>query len=74
MARTPAPPQKNPEYMAAMKAVLRIQSYWASKGFVVNAWAEPGEYVPALRCTSYSVKTDLVNGMPRGVSQRFISA
>lgn len=74
MARIAGPPQHNPEYIAAMKAASRIRSYWAERGFVVNAWVVPGEYVPALRCTSYSVQTDLVNGKPPGVSQRFLSA
>lgn len=43
----------------------QIQSYWASKGYMVQGEIMPAGYSERLRSTVYEVHTDLRNGLPR---------
>ena len=42
----------------------KIQSYWASKGYLVQGEIEPVGYCERLRSTVYEIHTDLHNGFP----------
>jgi len=42
----------------------QIQTYWASKGYLVQGSVREAGYSERLRSTVYEVHTDLCNGMP----------
>lgn len=42
----------------------KIQTYWASKGYLVQGTIREAGYSERLRSTVYEVHTDLCNGMP----------
>ena len=57
----------------AVRLAAQIKGYWKAKGSKVNVWIEKTNLKdnssknPAVK-TVYSVKTDLVNGLPQRAS------
>lgn len=53
-----------------LKLAERIRAYWLVRGFEVNTWLDQEGYDDGLRQFIYSVRSDMVNGLPaRRVSQ-----
>lgn len=49
----------------ATELLQKIQSYWASRGYIVQGEIMPAGYSERLRSTVFEVHTDLRNGLPR---------
>ena len=45
-----------------------IEEFWRRHGFDVQVILVPGPFSPALRASRFDVRSDLVNGMPRGAA------
>jgi hypothetical protein len=51
---------------AAEQLALRIQRYWADRGYIVFARTELVVGPHGQSCCAYAVRSDMVNGFPRG--------
>lgn len=51
----------------AFKLKAKIESYWAERGAKVNVKVVDAEFTPALRSARADVRSDMVNGMPKGM-------
>ncbi len=47
-----------------------IEEYWRKRGYDIQVALIPGAFTPALRASRFDVRSNLVNGMPRGSSVR----
>lgn len=53
-------------HSGAMRLVTQIHDYWARRGYYVKTWVEEGTFLGALRGAGYYVRSDMINGLPRG--------
>lgn len=47
----------------------RIEAYWHERGYDIQVVLVEGSFTPALRASRVDVRSDLVNGLPRGKSR-----
>jgi hypothetical protein len=52
----------------ALKA--KIEAYWRDRGHTVMVALHNVGFHPAIRAARYDVRSDMVNGLPRGAAQR----
>ena len=52
--------------MQAEAKAKELADYWAARGYTVRTWVEPGVFNQADRCTPHFVRSDMINGLPRG--------
>jgi len=55
---------KHMTHAKASELLVRIQAYWADKGYQVTGHVVEAGYSERLRSTVYEIKTDLLNGRP----------
>jgi len=53
-------------HAGAMRLATKIHDYWGSRGYQVKTWIEEGGWFNTLRNQAYFVRSDLINGLPRG--------
>lgn len=63
----PAADYTNDHGAAVLKS--RIEAYWRAHGFDVQIVLVPGPFSAALRAGRVDVRSDLVNGLPRGAAR-----
>lgn len=49
----------------AYKLAARIAEYWSRRGATVRTWVEKEPWMDASEKASYTVRSDMVNGLPR---------
>jgi hypothetical protein len=53
-------------HSGAMKLDSKINDYWAARGYQVKTWIEEGGFISTLRNQAFFVRSDMINGLPRG--------
>jgi len=49
----------------ATHVAMRLRTYWAERGHVVNVTLIDGSFESSLRIAPTYVRTDMINGLPR---------
>lgn len=57
----------------AYKIAERIRNHWAEMGCAVQAWTEKEPYVEGVNEAGYTVRTDMVNGLPRNAPRTTVN-
>lgn len=73
-------PRQNPSHIdytnesgaAVIKA--NIEEFWRARGYDVQVMLVPGPFSNALRASRFDLRSDLVNGLPRGALERELKA
>lgn len=52
----------------AIRLKRRIEEYWADRGFEVKVHLQDADFVSAMRSRRVDVRSDMVNGLPKGVA------
>ena len=62
-------PRDTGEYTDRAGAELlkaRIEAYWRERGYEIQVTLAQAAFAPALRAARFDIRSELVNGLPRG--------
>jgi hypothetical protein len=66
---TRAPKSDGPDFLSETGALAlkqKLESYWRERGYDVKVWVQEMGFHAAVRAVRYDVRSNLINGAPRG--------